>query len=457
MGNWLRWVGGLGCLCLGLTFAQAQVIPSPGPPTAIGCAFNTSLPILASGQAGWVQCDQYGRAITVTTSPQGVTQGITAAGSAARVSQEPSQIFWDDFATGTLDTTAKWTAPTTGGGGNATAANNQVGATTLGSGTTASGWSILSTQYTFTGKNPSWLYFQEQNNFEFPVLTNATRFWGFATFPAAPTAAAPYADAVGFELGTDGHLRAITSASPNGTSAGTKTTIADLSIACANTNPYGGPLGLTNATSGCAATQVGKIAQPQDSGVHKYIIYFRGDNIYWAIDGVDNIVAYTINGAPGPNVNSLPIGHIAVANTPTGPTSSATITINATTIGDTGKNEIRICDPVNPWRCMTVNKDSGASVANSVSSITGSISAATITNASTQFLAAASRRLLSIDNESTTATIACAFGATAAINTAGSFTLVPGTTRVWNSYPVPADAVNCISSAATSPATVEAN
>lgn len=91
------------------------------------------------------------------------------------------------------------------------------------------------------------------------------------------------------------------------------------------------------------------------------------------------------------------------------------------------------------------------------SAVTGSVAAATITNSSTQVLAAASRKLLAIDNESATATIACNFGGTAAINTAGNFTIPPNFTRVWSSYPVPAEAVNCISSVASSPATVESN
>jgi len=90
-----------------------------------------------------------------------------------------------------------------------------------------------------------------------------------------------------------------------------------------------------------------------------------------------------------------------------------------------------------------------------VSALTGLTSAATITNTSAQVVAAASRQFLVIDNESTTATIACNFGGTAAINTAGSFTIPPGSTRTWASYPVPADTVNCISSVASSPATIE--
>ncbi len=96
-------------------------------------------------------------------------------------------------------------------------------------------------------------------------------------------------------------------------------------------------------------------------------------------------------------------------------------------------------------------------VATATSAVTGSVSGKTITNASTQTLAAAPRQLLAIRNQSSTATISCAFGIAAVIGQAGGFDMVPGSTTVWNSYPVPADAVNCISSAATSPATVEAN
>jgi hypothetical protein len=65
---------------------------------------------------------------------------------------------------------------------------------------------------------------------------------------------------------------------------------------------------------------------------------------------------------------------------------------------------------------------------------------------------------LSIDNESTTAAIACAFaGATATLNTAGSYTIPAGMTRVWQLGRglLPPGALNCVSAAATSPATIE--
>ena len=103
----------------------------------------------------------------------------------------------------------------------------------------------------------------------------------------------------------------------------------------------------------------------------------------------------------------------------------------------------------------------GVCVALAAYAATRTVAAVTVTNSSAQALAAVtgSRLFLSIDNESTTATIACAFSATAAINTAGSYTIAPGMTRVWGAgtpeIPVPGGPVNCISSAATSPATIE--
>lgn len=88
---------------------------------------------------------------------------------------------------------------------------------------------------------------------------------------------------------------------------------------------------------------------------------------------------------------------------------------------------------------------------------TGSVTGPTITSSSAQALASGNRRFLYIGNESTTATIACNFGGTAAINTAGNFTIPPGNGRTWSATFIPSEAVNCISSAATSPATIQVN
>lgn len=88
---------------------------------------------------------------------------------------------------------------------------------------------------------------------------------------------------------------------------------------------------------------------------------------------------------------------------------------------------------------------------------TGSVSSVTIGTSSAQAIAseANGRRLLSIDNESATATIACSMGGTAALNAAGSFTIPPGMTRTWSGTAVPADAVNCISDTSSTPATIQ--
>lgn len=262
--------------------------------------------------------------------------GVNGLSPELRTSREPAQLFWDDFSAGSLDVTNRWTAPTTSGSGVA-ASIPAPGSATMATGTTANSYSILSSQFSFPGKNPAWLFMLESNNFEWPVLTNALRFWGFATFPATPTATAPYVDAVGFELGTDGHLRAVTSAGTSG--VGARNVIADLSLPCPTTQ--------------CSPNLLGKVPQPTDSGSHKYFIFYRGDFIIWAIDSMDNIVATVLTGALGPNVNTLPLAHLAVAAS-TGPSSSAVMTLNGSTIGDTGASEKKICDSVFGWRCVTV-------------------------------------------------------------------------------------------------------
>lgn len=86
---------------------------------------------------------------------------------------------------------------------------------------------------------------------------------------------------------------------------------------------------------------------------------------------------------------------------------------------------------------------------------------ATVTSSSTTMLAAAVgiRTFLSVSNESETATIACRIGGTAALHTAGSYTLAPGQGIQWGpggtQFPILGGAVNCISSEASSPATIE--
>src|SRR5882672_8254967 len=60
-------------------WAGAQVVPSPGPPTAIACAYNTTPVTLANGQAGWVQCDSAGSIIVSGGGGGSLSAKATAA------------------------------------------------------------------------------------------------------------------------------------------------------------------------------------------------------------------------------------------------------------------------------------------------------------------------------------------------------------------------------------------
>ena len=96
----------------------------------------------------------------------------------------------------------------------------------------------------------------------------------------------------------------------------------------------------------------------------------------------------------------------------------------------------------------------------------GASNAVTVGAASAQCLAAntgTGYRLIIIDNESATATIAVNVGAAAALNTAGSVTIAPytatnatGNQRILAAPPNTSfhDPLNCIASAAATPATI---
>jgi hypothetical protein len=277
-----------------------------------------ALALLCSGLAlAWAQ------GVDPTIVNPSVFPGIDGGGQFVRL--EPNQVFWDDFGTGTLDTTNRWASPTASGGG--TAATSAVGLSILGSGTTANGFSFLQSKASFAGRNPGYVTIQYQINFEFPALTNAYRFWGVFTAPGSPTATAPLTNAVGFAIDTAGKLRAQTWAS------GTINVNIDLSIPSTGAE-------LCNC-----------VGQPSDSAVHKYQVWFRGDNILWFVDG--KFVARVLTGAGGPDVNTLPTGALAVAGA-TPPTSTATLQLNQVTVGDSSRTAQRICDATYSWQCMPV-------------------------------------------------------------------------------------------------------
>ncbi len=145
--------------------------------------------------------------------------------------------------------------------------------------------------------------------------------------------------------------------------------------------------------------------------------------------------------APGgqvvaPVTSSNPLSVTCVSGCTSGPVSvtGGAITSNQGTAG------------LSPWP-MKAEPTSG----------TGSVSACTVGTTSAACAAAAtSRVLVAIANESTSATIACSFGGAAALNAAGSWTIPPGDTRSWSGSFVPAEAINCIAGAASTPVTIEA-
>jgi len=110
--------------------------------------------------------------------------------------------------------------------------------------------------------------------------------------------------------------------------------------------------------------------------------------------------------------------------------------------------------------CGTTNpvQIGGSITANAApANATGAYSAVSIGTTSAQALASSTAKVfLDIVNAGATATIACAFGTTAIINGSGSITIPPNWHRSWEGSFVPSDAVNCIASASSSPATIGA-
>jgi hypothetical protein len=113
------------------------------------------------------------------------------------------------------------------------------------------------------------------------------------------------------------------------------------------------------------------------------------------------------------------------------------------------------CEPVNAAHPLHVT--GAVTTTTAPAKGTGAYAAATITNSSTLALAASTAVVfLDIVNESATATIACNFGGTAVINGAGSITIPPNWHRSWEGSFIPTDALNCISSVASSAASIGA-
>jgi hypothetical protein len=96
---------------------NAQVIPQPGPPVPIGCAYNTTPPTLTNGQAGWVQCDANGQLLTTGGGGGGGDVNITEINGAAVSNTNPLFVAPSTTATWAATQSGTWNIqPATSGG-----------------------------------------------------------------------------------------------------------------------------------------------------------------------------------------------------------------------------------------------------------------------------------------------------------------------------------------------------
>lgn len=238
-----------------------------------------------------------------------------------KVTDEPTQLMNDEFdASVSLDTVNNWNSPVASGGG--TAAATSAGSLTLGTGTTLSGYSVLTSRPSFRSSTPAWI------RYAFNILladgaapiANTYRYWGSGAAQASPTAALPVLNGCGFEVGITGKMYAVVY------NNGTRTVIQDLS------STVGG---------------VGSSKQPLDANTHNYQIFYRPTKIYFYIDNV--LVATAGLTQSALNTDTLPVLYVAVANT-SAPASSGIISSNAMSVSDTGKNNVGISDGTYAYR-----------------------------------------------------------------------------------------------------------
>lgn len=244
-----------------------------------------------------------------------------------RVSDEPVQLLYDAFDSATIDSNL-WNTPTTGNSGVGGAITS--GVFSMGTGTTANGWSKISSVPTFKPTVPSWIGYSFAINLPDGAAptANAYRFWGAGNPATTPTTAAPMTDGVGFEITTAGKLAAVVY------SAGVRTQIADLSSTGNNT-------------------------QPLNANYNRYIVVIRTDKTYWYINNLKTVVAESNFQAP--SVQILPACMLAVGGA-TPPASNTQILCSGLAVWDTGKNSSQLSDGTYPFRKAQVGKYGGLSI-----------------------------------------------------------------------------------------------
>lgn len=250
-----------------------------------------------------------------------------------KTTDEPKQIFYDPF-DAAPDTTNVWTLTS---GNSGVIASVTTGVLSMGTGTVANGWSKAISIPTFKPVIPGWLVFSDAIALPDGAapIANSYRFFGSGTTPATPSTATPVTDGYGFELNTDGKMRAVVYA------GGTRTIIQDLSTS-------------------------GNSKQPLDANNHRYIIQVRTDKTFFYIDTYDSAGLVATTSFQSPQIQTLPKLYLAIgAATP--PVSNTQIQSTGAVVSDTGKNATQLADATYPWRKAAISAAGALSVTGTVS------------------------------------------------------------------------------------------
>lgn len=286
-----------------------------------------------------------------------------------RVALEPTRQFIDTFDSA-IDPN-QWTL-SNGGTGLLPAFSGA--SATLNSGTTLNSFSKMVSVPTFAAEEPAFLFFASRINFPFPIPVNAGyQAFGFFTSSATPTIASPIIDGVVFETGLNGKLVLASYA------GGVRNpTLIDFTQA----------LGLNPNVP----------AQAIDAAAHKYYIYFRPDFCIAALEDFDDITTAFTTGAPGPNVNNLPIQFLSISNGGT----ALTLINNGCSVGDYGRNNLTVSDGTYAWRKQKILLGGDLPANNAQGSYPQPTNIAYVATTDTPFLAAnPSRRNVIISNDTT--------------------------------------------------------
>ncbi len=307
----------------------------------------------------------------------------TTAGT-LRVTEEQNDIFNDPMTGTVIDTTNRWTS---GGTAPPTLANSVFTFPTTGA---ANSTSWLISKPTFSTPSFSGLIFVGSITLEAVLKTHTYRFWGWASQPGSPTAAAPITDGIGFEVTTAGIINAVIWASG----------------------------------SRVFTSRVDNLPQYFAGANNLYVVTVYGSAVYWYINGGE--VPVVTSAGITPNQFSLS-AVLQSLNDTTGPGTAPTFTSTGVGIANSANQAVMFADGTLPYLKATVKAGSTAAVAtdtsivvttspNSAVPTAGTSTEINVAQSSTSVTIAAAnpgRKGLTVTNTSTTSTLYLFEGATA--------------------------------------------